>query len=159
MSCEGRFGSARVLADERPRSRARAAFAVKLLLASQEIELSPAASRWSDEQKGDADLNSSSTRKGNDMKTVFRCCALAIAIWVSFISPSSALQALSADEAMMAHLLTPWLLIARLATIWVLLRLGWSALSSSRAKVRRFQPRPLPNFSNPSHHGRKLWTR
>jgi len=59
---------------------------------------------------------------------------------------------------MMTHLIMPWLWMARLATIWVLLRLGWEALGARR-RVRKFQPRSLPDFSNVGHHGRKLWTR
>ena len=98
------------------------------------------------------------------MRNLVRYCALAIGIWLSLATPSGRLQfvawagPLNMGDAMMTHLLMPWLWIARLATIWVLLRLGWSALSS-RTRVRKLQPHPLSNLSNAGYPGRKLWTR
>jgi len=98
------------------------------------------------------------------MKTVVRGCALAIGIWLSLLGPSRALHlvggldAVGMDDTVIAQLFMPLLFLTRLATIWVLLRLGWSVLSSCR-RVRKFQPRRMPNLSNADYYGRKSWPR
>ena len=103
------------------------------------------------------------------MRSVVRWCALAIGIWVLVTSPSDIFRTIhfvgtldtgSADDAIMAYVLMPSLWFLRLATVWALLRAGWSAFSRSRAKVCKFKPRPLPKLhGSDSGQWRKSWTR
>lgn len=142
---------------------------MKLLLASQEglakRQLIGLATRH---RPGFAGATATAERI-KTMRTVRKWCALAIGIWVLVTSPSDIVKTLhfagtldlaSADDAIMARVLIPALLFLRLATIWVLLRVGWGAISHSRSKVRRFKPGPLSDFSDGGYpQRRKSWTR
>ncbi len=100
------------------------------------------------------------------MKTVVRWCAVVIGIGILLATPDSLVRAIhfvgtfdpiTTDDSTLIRVVVQSLLYLRLAAIWVVLRMGWSLLPSG-AKVRKFQPRPLPNFEN-YRQWRKSWTR
>jgi len=101
------------------------------------------------------------------MRTVIRLCAFAIGIWILLASPESleravrffaALQPAGTDNSTFVQFLMQSIFGLRLAAIWVVFHTGLSLLASAPG-MRKFQSRPLPDFSNADHHGRTLWTR